>query len=58
MPDFDYKQRPAERLEIPKEEGTRFIDTFFAEHPRVREYQDRLLARCRQDGFVSTITAQ
>jgi DNA polymerase-1 len=45
----------ADRLEIPKEDATRFIDTFFAEHPRVQEYQDRLLAKCREDGYVSTI---
>ena len=45
----------ADRLEIPKDDAIRFIDTFFAEHPRVREYQDRLLAKCREDGFVSTI---
>ena len=45
----------ADRLEIPKEDAIRFIDTFFAEHPRVLEYQDRLLAKCREDGYVSTI---
>ena len=45
----------ADRLEIPKEDAIRFIDTFFAEHPRVLEYQNRLLAKCREDGYVSTI---
>lgn len=45
----------ADRLEISKEEAQAFIDTFFKEHPRVLEYQDRLLHDCRAKGYVSTI---
>jgi DNA polymerase-1 len=45
----------ARRLEIPKEEGARFIDAYFARYPKVLEYQDRLLAAARQQGYVSTI---
>lgn len=43
------------RLSIPKTEAEQFIDQYFARYPKVREYQDRLLAQARQTGFVSTI---
>jgi DNA polymerase-1 len=45
----------AQRLGIPREEGTKFIDAYFARYPRVLEYQSQLLAGARKNGFVSTI---
>ncbi len=45
----------ARRLEIPKEEAARFIEAYFARYPKVLEYQDRLLASARKQGYVSTI---
>jgi DNA polymerase-1 len=43
------------RLEMPKEEAARFIDDYFKRYPRVLDYQDQLLAKARQQGYVSTI---
>jgi DNA polymerase-1 len=45
----------APRLEITKEEATRFIDAYFQRYPKVLEYQTRLLAECRRNRYVSTI---
>jgi len=45
----------AQRLEISREDATKFIDAYFAKYPRVLEYQEKLLAECRQQSFVSTI---
>jgi DNA polymerase-1 len=43
------------RLSIPKSEAEQFIEQYFTRYPKVREYQDQLLARARQTGIVSTI---
>jgi DNA polymerase-1 len=45
----------AQRLQIPKEDGERFIDAYFARYPKVLDYQQELLARCREVGYVDTI---
>ena len=45
----------ARRLEIPKEEATKFIEDYFARYPRVLAYQDDLLRKARQQGYVATI---
>jgi DNA polymerase-1 len=45
----------ARRLEIPREEATRFIDEYFARYPRVLAYQDELLKKAREQGFVTTL---
>ncbi|HXG11238.1 MAG TPA: DNA polymerase I [Gemmataceae bacterium] len=45
----------AARLGISKEEAARFIDAYFARYPKVKEYQARLLEKCRQTGYVGTI---
>jgi DNA polymerase I len=45
----------ARRLEIPKEDASRFIGDYFARYPRVLAYQDDLLRKARQQGFVATI---
>jgi DNA polymerase I len=45
----------ARRLEIPKEDASRFIGDYFARYPRVLAYQDDLLRKARRQGFVATI---
>jgi DNA polymerase-1 len=45
----------AQRLEMSRDEGAKFIDSYFARYPKVQEYQDRLLKDCRAAGYVSTI---
>jgi DNA polymerase-1 len=45
----------ARRLEIPKEEAGRFIDDYFHRYPRVREYQDNLLKKTKEQGYVATL---
>ncbi len=45
----------AARLDISRDEGVRFIDSYFARYPRVLEYQQRLLESCRKTGIVTTI---
>lgn len=45
----------AERLEISRDEASKFIDAYFARYPRVQEYQQRLLDDCRRDGYVPTV---
>jgi DNA polymerase-1 len=45
----------AQRLDISKEEATTFIDAYFARYPKVQAHQDRILADCRVNGYVSTI---
>lgn len=43
------------RLGITRAEAAKFIDDYFARYPKVEQYQQFLLARCRQQGYVSTI---
>ncbi|HEY7327657.1 MAG TPA: DNA polymerase I [Gemmataceae bacterium] len=45
----------AQRLEMSRDEATKFIASYFARYPKVQEYQDRLLKDCRANGYVSTI---
>jgi DNA polymerase-1 len=45
----------AQRLGIGRDQARAFIDAYFARYPRVLEYQDRLLAKCRNTGYVTTI---
>ena len=45
----------AERLEISQEEAGKFIDAYFAEYPRVLAYQQELLRKCKELGYVSTL---
>lgn len=45
----------ATRLGIPRAEGERFIDAYFARYPKVLAYQDNLLATARKTGYVATI---
>jgi DNA polymerase-1 len=45
----------SQRLGFERGEGRKFIDAYFARYPKVLEYQDRLLGRCRATGYVTTI---
>ncbi|MFN4258030.1 MAG: DNA polymerase I [Gemmataceae bacterium] len=45
----------ATRLGISREEGAKFIAAYFAQYPKVLEYQTRLLEQARTTGYVSTI---
>jgi DNA polymerase-1 len=45
----------AQRLGISRDEGARFIDSYFARYPKVKDYQTRLLENCRKTGYVTTI---
>jgi DNA polymerase I len=45
----------ARRLEISKDEAGTFIADYFARYPRVLAYQDELLGKARQQGYVATI---
>ena len=45
----------ATRLTMPKREAEQFIDEYFARYPKVLAYQDGLLAKARETGFVCTI---
>jgi DNA polymerase-1 len=45
----------AERLGIDRKEAEKFIDQYFARYPKVQIYQDNLLKKARQDGYVTSI---
>jgi DNA polymerase-1 len=45
----------AQRLGIPREEASRFIDAYFARYPKVLEYQAKVLENGRHNRYVSTI---
>ena len=45
----------AERLGIDRKEAEKFIDQYFARYPKVQVYQDNLLRKARQDGYVASI---
>ena len=45
----------AERLGIDRKEAEKFIDQYFARYPKVQVYQDNLLKKARQDGYVASI---
>ena len=45
----------SQATKIDQKEAKRYIDDYFASHPRVRAYIDRTLAEGRQHGHVSTM---
>jgi DNA polymerase I len=45
----------AERLHISRNDGAKFISSYFKRYPKVLAYQQDLLEKCRQIGYVSTI---
>lgn len=53
-----YGQSPfglAKSLDIDQEQAAGFIDAYFARYPRVDEFVAKILAECRQKGYVSSI---
>ncbi len=47
--------RMAQELDIPIQEGREIIDRYFATYPGIRRFVDDLLAKAREDGYVSTL---
>jgi DNA polymerase-1 len=45
----------ASRIGIAPDEATEFIDAYFAQFPRVRDYLDRQVARAAAEGFTETL---
>jgi DNA polymerase-1 len=45
----------AQATSIGRQDAQRFIDDYFATHPRVRVYIDRTLAEGRTQGYVTTL---
>lgn len=45
----------SQRLEIPRKEAKEIIDGYFASYPKVQEYMDNVVAKAKEEGFVSTI---
>jgi len=53
-----YGQSPfglAKQLGIDKREAAEFIDAYFGGHPRIEEFLVKVLAECREKGYVKTI---
>ena len=42
-------------LKISRNEAQKYIDDYFLKHPKVKEYMDRMVAECREKGFVTTM---
>jgi DNA polymerase-1 len=45
----------SERLLIPRDAAAEFIDKYFAQYPKVLDYQQRLLANAHKTGVVATV---
>jgi DNA polymerase I len=45
----------AERLKIKRTDAEQFIDAYFARYPKVLDYQQQLLKKCRETAYVGTI---
>ena len=45
----------SQRLEIPRKEAKEIIDGYFSSYPKVKEYMDNVVAKAKEEGFVSTI---
>ena len=45
----------SQRLDIPRGEAKQIIDGYFASYPKVKEYMDDVVAKAKEEGFVSTI---
>lgn len=53
-----YGQSPfglARALDIEQEEAAKFIDSYFAGYPGIEEFLGKVLASCREMGYVKTI---
>ena len=52
-----YGQSPfglAKALSIEKSDAAKFIEAYFAKYPGVDAFMDRILAECREKGYVTT----
>lgn len=45
----------AQNLKIPRAEAKTYIDNYFDRYQGVREYMDRIIARAREQGYVTTM---
>ncbi len=45
----------SQRLEIPRKEARELIDGYFESYPKIKEYMDDVVAKAREQGFVTTI---
>lgn len=45
----------SDRLQIPREDGKRFIDTFYESYPKVKRFFDNLIKEAKTQGRVKTI---
>ncbi|MBR7026734.1 MAG: DNA polymerase I [Bacteroidales bacterium] len=45
----------SQRLSISRQESKQLIDQYFENYKGVREYIDRVVAECRQNGYVETV---
>ena len=45
----------SQRLDIPRAEAKQIIEGYFASYPKVKEYMDSVVARAKNDGYVTTI---
>ncbi len=43
---------------ITREEAAQFIDTYFAKYPKVKEWRERVIAECRQNGYAETMVGR
>ncbi|GAB4138990.1 DNA polymerase I [Thermopirellula anaerolimosa] len=53
-----YGQTPfglAKQLRISQDEAAQFIDSYFARYPGINRFFEKVLADCREHGFVQTI---
>jgi DNA polymerase I len=48
----------AQRLGIPRREGTEIIDQYFRQFPGIRRYMDDTIALARERGYVETVTGR
>ena len=45
----------AERLRIPRQDAANFIAAYFRQYPGIKEYMNRTIAECKDNGYVETI---
>jgi DNA polymerase-1 len=45
----------AQQTEFSREDGARFIDSYFAKYPGINEYMDKVKARARETQYVETV---
>ncbi len=45
----------AERLRIPRHDAAEFIAKYFKQYPGIKEYMNRTIAECKDNGYVETI---